>query len=231
MYIFTIFLAVAWYMTANIETMPSSSQAIPLYTYFLAASLISLSLLCLSLCFTIACYYIDPEISNMPKWIRVSILGYGSKLFGVDVRKKISAWREELDITRKFDTNLFMVNDLEPMEQQSSGNASQENEPNDIDDDDDDISVPSGKLWAGNNEQPQLITDIFNGVELRQLHALIEEYLKRLEGMEDSKWDQYEWELVAEILDRMFLYFFLSVLAFTMFCCTIHVLQLDGYLN
>ena len=208
--------------------MPSSSQAIPLYTYFLAASVLALSLLCLSLCFTIACYYTDPGISNMPKWIRVNILGYGSKIFGIDVRKKVSAWREELGITRQFDNNLPALNNSKGDEQQSSSNTSQENEPKI---DEDDLSVASGKLWAGNKKEPQLITDIFNNAELRQLHVLIEEYLRRLENIEDSKWDQREWELVAEILDKMFLYFFLSVLALTVFCCIVHVVHLEGYLK
>ena len=235
MYIFTIFLAVAWYMTSNIETMPSSSQTIPLYTYFLGANLISLSLLCLSLCFTIACYYSDPDINKMPGWIRKNILGHCGNFFGISVKKEISAWKKDLCLARQWDDSL---EDLEYLMQQAKDtNEYQEkvvvDENNYLGQHDSEEDLANkvderhGSQDLANKEQS--ISNIFTPLQFRHLHIQIEELLARMEEKEDADWKKREWEFVTEILDKTFLYFFSSVLFLTVFGCSVHILQLDGY--
>ena len=87
-----------------------------------------------------------------------------------------------------------------------------------------------GDLWVDcRKPEAETLSKIFNPVEMRQVHILIEDYLRRLEEIEDSKWAQREWELVAQIMDKAFLYVFSSALALTVFSCSIHILNLDGY--
>ena len=75
----------------------------------------------------------------------------------------------------------------------------------------------------------QAISDIFTPLQQRELHTGINELLVRIEEKEDAEWKKREWEIVTEILDKAFLYFFSSVLALTIFGFSVHVLQLDGY--
>ena len=75
----------------------------------------------------------------------------------------------------------------------------------------------------------QAISDIFTPLQQRELHTGISELLVRIEEKEDAEWKKREWEIVTEILDKAFLYFFSSVLALTIFGFSVHVLQLDGY--
>ena len=257
MYIFTILLAIAWYMTSNIETMPSSSQSIPLYTYFLGTNLISLALLCLSLCFTISCYYSDPDVNDMPVWMRKFILEDGGKFFGIKVKANVSAWRRELNAARKWDGTLESTEKL--IQQARDLNVDEDMMDGDNHHQDHNVSEDEG---LGNEESrdrnrehnydseedleneennPQLIrertakknqqsiSDIFTPLQQRELHTGISELLIRIEEKEDAEWKKREWEIVAEILDKAFLYFFSSVLTLTLFGFSVHVLQLDGY--
>ena len=265
MYIFTIFLAIAWYMTSNIETMPSSSQSIPLYTYFLGTNLISMALLCLSLCFTISCYYFDPDVNDMPGWIRKFILEDGGKFFGIEVKANTSAWRKELNVAREWDGTLDstekliqqardldenqeaeLLNDENPNQGNVSDDEDLENDDellenenedqnNDFEEElvnDEEVNETQIDLAGGERIQEmnhQAISDIFTPLQQRELHTGINELLVRIEEKEDAEWKKREWEIVTEILDKAFLYFFSSVLALTIFGFSVHVLQLDGY--
>lgn len=232
MYIFTIFLAVAWYMTSNIETMPSSSQAIPLYTYFLGANLISLSLLCLSLCFTIACYYTDPDISSMSSWIRKKILEDGGELLGIKTTREVSAWRRDLSLARQHDNTLADYETLLGREEEEN-----KRQQHLMDGDADSGRRCSLSSMVNVGDLPKTAElygdvssdEIFTPLQLRELHIQIEIMLEKMKEKEDSDWKSREWKLVTEILDKAFLYFFSTALFLTLFGSSVHILQLDGY--
>lgn len=243
MYIFTIFLAVTWYMTSNIDTMPNNGQTIPLITYFLGLSIVSLALLSICLCYTITCYYADSQIVKMPKWVRSYILEQFGRHLGIEVDRKSSPWRHKLHEVQKLDKYLLSTKEIFEEEvranedQVESGqnqngldasiNSFNPNELTSHNSENDLTSPPNrGSLWhaENNNEDSK---NLFDQKTIRCIHIQVERLLQNLEQTEDSKWRNTEWQLVASTLDKMFFYFFSSALSLTVFACVMHVVQTE----
>ena len=101
-FVFSLLLAMAFLMAQSFDLMPDSSEAIPLYSYFLASSILIMCLLTISLCYTISIHYANIYASPMPDWMRSYVLNWLTPILGIKTKQRQN-WRQKLEeVDRKY---------------------------------------------------------------------------------------------------------------------------------
>lgn len=219
-FVLTILLALSWYMTSNVNTMPSSSEAIPFFSYFLGMVLFTVPFLLVCLCYSIGCHYAKSNIVQLPKWVRYCILGKLSVFFNLDTRRKEPKWRKQLRRIKELNVNALMDDEDELNEEIN----------NSIDD------FYPGKLWSHQDtfetaftkdEEMGKLEHVFGEKTTRLLNHQLTVLMQNMEEDDDARWLQKQWRIIALTLDKLFMYTFLGILSTTTFSCIIRVTQIE----
>jgi len=219
-YVITLLLALSWFMVSSGEIMPSSSEAIPLFQYFLGSTLTMMAILSICLCYSIACHFADPNVTKLPIWMRKIIFENLASYFNINTKRKYPKWRINLNALKEknYEKPTFI----------DDHNTSENNAQEDTEED-----LP-GRLWSSDSsketsfmseEYLKNLTGILGSRCIHDTHCQINTILKSYEDEDDSNWLQTEWHIVAMTLDRLFLYLFTFVLLTTLFSCAVHIVK------
>ena len=209
-YVITIILAMVWFMVSALDTMPSSSEAIPLLQYFLAFTLLMMSLLSICLCYSIACHYANSNVIDLPPWIRKLILGKLAGYFKMNTERVVPEWKTKLMELRQSISN-------EDAESLTDIDYRGEIEPRKL------CNSSTETCFSSEDKASKNLSELFDFETLQEGNKKINLLIDFFENEEDSKWKQKEWHLVSAALDRFLLYCFSFILGITLFSCTVHV--------
>lgn len=88
----TIILAMTVFMFIVADKVPPNSDSLPLIGIFYFACMVEEALCLVAVCYTLSLYYTDPQLFNMPSWVRWVIADWSGKLLGInlDIRQRHS---------------------------------------------------------------------------------------------------------------------------------------------
>lgn len=67
------------------DKVPPNSDSLPLIGIFYFACMIEEALGLVAVCYTLSLYYTDPQLFNMPSWVRWVIADWSGRLLGIDL--------------------------------------------------------------------------------------------------------------------------------------------------
>ncbi|CAH3126205.1 unnamed protein product, partial [Porites lobata] len=83
--VITNLLAMTVFMLIVAEIMPATSEVVPLISIYYTGIMFEVALSLIATCMVLKCYYNNPAVTEMPKWIRVIVLNWLAKIVRVKV--------------------------------------------------------------------------------------------------------------------------------------------------
>lgn len=214
----TLLLAMSWFVTSQVDYLPTSSEGVPLSQVFLAASLLIMMFLSICLCYSIGIHYGDLNGLEMPFVLRRYVLESLGPYLGYHLQREYPKWRTDLQLVKEAELRFYSEGQVD-----SPGNKNvflqQPQSPTSMND----------KFSAAMKSHESLVEsleDILGVSGIEHLSMRIDKFLGKMEDDDDSDWTRREWKMVAVILDRMFLYFFGGVFLMLMMYCLIYILYI-----
>lgn len=205
----TVLLAMTVFLLLVAETLPATSDNIPLLGQYFVATMFVTAMSLVSTCTVLNFFHRSPATSPMPRWVRVIILGYMAKVFcfkmeredEIKMTPKNKRKKIEFDLNGDLplDDNVYMTLPVSPRkfrDDMSFVSQSGRSTPSRR-------SIRSMSLVGGQSSFADRLLDDIN--------TLAEDVRSR---QEDER-QREEWRIAALVLDRMFfwLFFFLTVLS------------------
>lgn len=205
----TVLLAMTVFLLLVAETLPATSDNIPLLGQYFVATMFVTAMSLVSTCTVLNFFHRSPATSPMPRWVRVIILGYMAKVFcfkmeredEIKMTPKSKRKKIEFDLNGDLplDDNVYMTLPVSPRkfrDDMSFVSQSGRSTPSRR-------SIRSMSLVGGQSSFADRLLDDIN--------TLAEDVRSR---QEDER-QREEWRIAALVLDRMFfwLFFFLTVLS------------------
>ena len=209
----TVLLAMTVFLLLVAETLPATSDDVPLLGQYFIATMFVTAMSLVSTCTILNFFHRSPSTSPMPQWVRVIILGYMAKVFCFPNDKE-----EEIKVTPKtkrrkieFDLNGDVVcDDNTYMTVQELENSSRFR---------DDMSViyQSGRSTPSRRSARSMSIvaghSSFTERLLEDISILADDVRAR---QEDDR-QREEWRIAALIMDRMFFWLFLFITSLSTF--------------
>lgn len=205
----TVLLAMTVFLLLVAETLPATSDNIPLLGQYFVATMFVTAMSLVSTCTVLNFFHRSPATSPMPRWVRIIILGYMAKVFcfkmeredEIKMTPKSKRKKIEFDLNGDLplDDNVYMTLPVSPRkfrDDMSFVSQSGRSTPSRR-------SIRSMSLVGGQSSFADRLLDDIN--------TLAEDVRSR---QEDER-QREEWRIAALVLDRMFfwLFFFLTVLS------------------
>lgn len=205
----TVLLAMTVFLLLVAETLPATSDNIPLLGQYFVATMFVTAMSLVSTCTVLNFFHRSPATSPMPRWVRIIILGYMAKVFcfkmeredEIKMTPKSKRKKIEFDLNGDLplDDNVYMTLPVSPRkfrDDMSFVSQSGRSTPSRR-------SIRSMSLVGGQSTFADRLLDDIN--------TLAEDVRSR---QEDER-QREEWRIAALVLDRMFfwLFFFLTVLS------------------
>ena len=251
-YLFTTFLAIAFFMTDTIDTLPRNSLNAPFCMIFMGVSTLSLSLLAVCLCMSIACYYANTNLVELPDKCK-TFLKKSGKFLSVDVTRELDGWRQMLNEIRNIEEegNIFESKkgsslgslhqevkrfaECQSTSRENTGECHNSNNKTEYAvkispahtlsytrNDFDD----SQQTCSSNAEESEEIDALFgNPEELRSVHQRLEILLSTFEDEDDSSWREMEWILFSKAVDKICFVVFTSYFVLSLVFAGIHIYE------
>ena len=208
----TVLLAMTVFLLLVAETLPATSDEIPLLGQYFIATMFVTAMSLVSTCTVLNFFHRSPATSPMPRWVRVIILGYMAKVFCFKIERedeikmmtpKNKRKRIEFDLNGvvPFEDDIYMTlpgsprkfrDDMSLVSQSGRSTPSKR-------------SVRSMSLVGGQNSFADRLLDDIN--------TLADDVRAR---QEDER-QREEWRMAALVLDRMFFWLFLFLTLLTTF--------------
>lgn len=209
----TVLLAMTVFLLLVAETLPATSDDVPLLGQYFIATMFVTAMSLVSTCTILNFFHRSPSTSPMPQWVRVIILGYMAKVFCFPNDKE-----EEIKVTPKtkrrkieFDLNGDVACDDDTyMTVQELENSSRFR---------DDMSViyQSGRSTPSRRSARSMSIvaghSSFTERLLEDISILADDVRAR---QEDDR-QREEWRIAALIMDRMFFWLFLFITSLSTF--------------
>lgn len=204
----TVLLAMTVFLLLVAETLPATSDDIPLLGQYFIATMFVTAMALVSTCTILNFFHRSPSTSPMPQWVRVIILGFMGKVFcfkseaeeDVKVTPKARRRKIEFDLNGDavFDDDTYMTlpelaesprkfrDDMSMVSQSGRSTPSRR-------------SVRSMSIVGGQHSFAERL--------LEDINTLAEDVRAR---QEDDR-QREEWRIAALIMDRMFFWLFLFI--------------------
>ncbi|XP_048583820.1 neuronal acetylcholine receptor subunit alpha-9-like isoform X2 [Nematostella vectensis] len=216
----TILLAMTVFMLVVAETIPPTSDAIPLIAKFYMAGMIEMAVALVWTCYILKYYHSD--CMEMPHWVRKYILGYLGNFFGIRM-ENLKRYSEHSKIMRAHGENIDVVFRPESTKDSLRDEHLQEQLIPKVIDGDKCYSNPTRQhMYSGRNG---FIGGSLGGAEHPAL-ALGEKILQKVETLvENSIVDdkvnihKEEWRIAAMVMDKVSLWVFSITVLVTVLAC------------
>ena len=207
-YVVNLFLAMALFLTSSINLIPDSSEAIPLYGYFLGLILIAMLLLTITMCYSLTIHFACDKVSRMPSWMRRYLLNQLAPFMGVKIRIEPLDWRKIVQDVQKVIPSVVnstlacchpgrLWNLEEIMEGESEGGED---------------------LWQVHGERC-FRRKSFDNRLLRDFSDKLDIVINSMQEEEQRAYRKAEWRAVSKALDKFCFWFFTcSFLLIVTFC-------------
>ena len=207
----TVLLAMTVFLLLVAETLPATSDDVPLLGQYFIATMFVTAMSLVSTCAVLNFFHRSPSTSPMPRWVRVVILGYMAKVFCFQIEKE-----DEIKMTPKnrrkkiefdlnddlpLDDNVYMTLPVSPRkfrDDMSIVSQSGRSTPSRR-------SIRSMSIVGGQSSFAERLLDDIN--------TLAEDVRAR---QEDER-QREEWRIAALVMDRMFFWLFLFLTVLTTF--------------
>ncbi|XP_074615026.1 neuronal acetylcholine receptor subunit alpha-10-like isoform X2 [Acropora palmata] len=199
----TVLLAMTVFLLLVAETLPATSDDVPLLGQYFIATMFVTAMSLVSTCTVLNFFHRSPSTSPMPRWVRVIILGYMAKVFCFKIERedeikmapKNKRKRIEFDLNGDIplEDEIYMSLPVSPRkfrDDMSLVSQSGRSTPSKR-------SVRSMSLVGGQNS--------FADRLLEDINTLADDVRAR---QEDER-QREEWRMAALVLDRMFFWLFL----------------------
>ena len=196
----------AVFLTSSIQLLPTSSETIPLFSYFLGLILIAMFLLTIAVCYNLSIYYMDVNVFVMPLWVREYLLNRLGRLMSVEIKRRSPGWRKAL---RKFDASrpiyinaqlgCYHPGRLWAMERKKRSRA-------------------AGALWERSRTEKN---PMFEKEDAKDIFHRLDLVIKAFEESKDSSQRQAEWRAVSKALDKLCLWIFSVMFLFILIICAL----------
>lgn len=209
----TVLLAMTVFLLLVAETLPATSDDIPLLGQYFIATMFVTAMSLVGTCTILNFFHRSPSTSPMPQWVRVIILGYMAKVFcfkneteeEVKMTPKAKRRKIEFDLNGDvvYDDDTYMTlpelesprkfrDDMSIISQSGRSTPSRR-------------SVRSMSIIGGHSSFAERL--------LEDINTLAEDVRAR---QEDDR-QREEWRIAALIMDRMFFWLFLFISLLTTF--------------
>lgn len=207
----TVLLAMTVFLLLVAETLPATSDDVPLLGQYFIATMFVTAMSLVSTCTILNFYHRSPSTSPMPRWVRVIILGYMAKVLcfkmeteeEIKMTPKIRRRRIEFNVDGDIglDDNDYMTLPESPRKFR------------------DDMSIISQSGRSTPSRRSFRSMSIVGGQSsfterlLEDINTLAED----VRAKQEDERQREEWRIAALILDRMFFWLFLSLTVLTTF--------------
>lgn len=209
----TVLLAMTVFLLLVAETLPATSDDVPLLGQYFIATMFVTAMSLVSTCTILNFFHRSPSTSPMPQWVRVIILGYMAKVFCFPNDKE-----EEVKVTPKskrrkieFDLNGDVVCDddtyMTVQELENSGRFR------------DDMSViyQSGRSTPSRRSVRSMSIVGGHSSFAERLVEDITILADDVRARQEDDRQREEWRIAALIMDRMFFWLFMFISLLTTF--------------
>ena len=219
----TVLLAMTVFLLLVADTLPATSDDIPLLGQYFVATMFVTALSLVGTCIVLNFFHRNPATSPMPRWVRVVILGYMAKVFCFQMEDE----EKEAQITprRKSSENHCGPEYL----LETSANALDPESPHRRAQNLDDISI---SVLRGRS----ISVISRKSVNAAPPHPLSERLLENVTVLADdvrarqnNDRQREEWRIAALVLDRMFFWLFLITSFLTTFFIFYRGPVVDGW--
>eukprot|EP00111_Clytia_hemisphaerica_P006369 TCONS_00018471-protein len=233
-YLFTTFLAIAFFMTDTIDTLPRNSLNAPFCMVFMGVSTLSLSLLAVCLCISISCYYANTNLVKLPDKCK-TFLRKSGKFLGVNLKREFDGWRHMLNEIRNFEEENFIGSCSSGSlheEVKKFALASHTEHPTErAKSSPEQTPVQTRKdnsqhKCSLSEEEIDGVDPLFeNPEDLRSVHERLEILLSTFEEQDDSSWREMEWFLFSQVVDKICFVVFTSYFVLSLVFAGIHIYE------
>ena len=209
----TVLLAMTVFLLLVAETLPATSDDVPLLGQYFIATMFVTAMSLVSTCTILNFFHRSPSSSPMPRWVRFIILEYMAKVFCfrndmMDETKMIFKSKKK---TIDFDLNWKVANDEPDFTSLPDPAGTSRKFPDDMS-----IISPSGR------STPILRRSVRSSVSMEggrtsfaeRLLADVNILAEDVRAKEEDERQREEWRMAALVLDRMFFWLFF-VLSFS----------------
>lgn len=208
----TVLLAMTVFLLLVADTLPATSDDIPLLGQYFVATMLVTALSLVGTCIVLNFFHRNPSTSPMPRWVRVFVLGYMAKVFCFQTGPK----EEEVKITPRKKKVEFNINGGEEIAHENASFRDPESVirrrqgPDDIS-----ISVLRGKTVSviSRRSAHSASQNPFSEQLMENVDILADDVRSR----QDDERQREEWRIAALVLDRMFFWIFLITSFLTTF--------------
>lgn len=226
----TVLLAMTVFLLLVADTLPSTSDSIPLLGQYFIVTMFDTAFALVATCVILIFFHRNPSTHPMPRWIRVIVLGYMARVFcfndlNEDLEMKVALQPPRRKSIESLSGTEFELQTL--LKEQEIDHPKPEKEEEEEEDDEDEESICSlpqsvmttavfkGKRNKNDVDQIQCTERILEG-----LNVLADDVRAR----QEEERLREEWRIAALVLDRVFFWFFL----FTTVLCSFLLFYRDA---
>ena len=224
----TVLLAMTVFLLLVADTLPSTSDSIPLLGQYFIVTMFDTAFSLVATCGILIFFHRNPSTHPMPRWVRVVVLGYMARVFcfkdlNEDLEMKVALQpprRKSIDSLNGVEFELQTL----PKEQEFDNTKYCYEEEEEDEEEESICSLPPSmmntpvlrrKRYKNCMEQIECTEKILEGVNVLADDVRAREEEERL---------REEWRIAALVLDRVFFWFFL----FTTLLCSFLIFYRDA---